>query len=224
MGYLASLLGAALVERLAVDGTAEPAFFWPVAGIATLWLLSGRTRAQVAFDGAVIVLGTAVIDVLLGVDLVPAVLLGLANTTTGLTVRRAWTLAEGKPMWGPVTRRLAGSRDLSNLGIASVAAGVASAIPGLLAVLAESGSLTWETAALWIVRGACSTFVGASCVLALLTAVFRAHAKRGLGAIFTASPRRHWTLELVAIALISLASAGVIFGSNARGSDGPAAP
>jgi signal transduction histidine kinase/PAS domain-containing protein len=213
-GYLAVYLGAAGLQRLALADDTALAYFWPASGLAALWMLSGRTRTQGLWNGSGIVVGGALLDLLLGLDVVPALLFGLANLTVGLTVRWVWALLEVQPLWGPLTRRLASTRDLRHLGFAAAAAGMTGAAPGLLGVLAESGSLTGAEATLWVVRGACSTFLVVAAVLGLLTTVLRSHAKRGLGAILTPSPRRFWALELVALVSVSLTAAIVIFGSD----------
>ena len=127
----------------------------------------------------------------------PAVLFGLANLAVGATIRHASSVIEQISYWGPQPRRLARTRDLWNLGPAAVLAALASAVPGLLGLLAESGSLTWGEAGLWVVRSSCSTFLVVAGVLGLLTTIFRSHAKHGVSAIFTASPRRYWSLELL---------------------------
>jgi signal transduction histidine kinase len=214
LGYLTVYLAAVGLERLALPEDSGLAFFWPAAGVAALWMLSGRTRGRVLLDGALVVLGTTVLDVLMGVDVVPAVLLGLANASVGATFRRTSSLLEGRPFWGQLPRRLAGPRDLWGLGIASTAAALISAVPGVLAVLAESGSLTWDTPAGWVARTACSAFIVVAAVLGLLTTLLRAHARRGWSAIMTPAPRRFWGVELVAVGTISLGSAGVVFGST----------
>jgi signal transduction histidine kinase len=202
------------VERLTVRDVTATAYFWPACGVAALWMLSGRTRGQVVLDAALHVLSTAVLDVLLGLDLLPAVLFGLANLAVGGIIRHASSVTERLSCWGPLPRRLAGTRDLWNLGLAAVVAAVASAVPGLLGVLAESGSPSSAEVTLWVVRSACSTFLVVASVLSLLTAVLRAHARHGPGAMFTASPRGHWRLELAMLIAVSSVSAVVIFGSH----------
>jgi signal transduction histidine kinase/PAS domain-containing protein len=214
LGYLVAYLVAVMLERLALSaGTAE-AFFWPAAGVAALWLLSGRTRGQVLLDAVLLVLGTTVLDVLLGADLGVAVLLGLSNLAVGVTVRGISALLEHRSFWDSLPRRISGTRDLWGVGLASLAAALASAAPGLLAVALESGGLDWDTTWLWVVRGACSTFVVTASVLGLLTTVLRAHARRGLSAILTPSPRRFWGAELAAVAVISLAAAIIVFAAD----------
>ena len=66
----------------------------------------------------------------------------------------------------------------------------------------------------WVVRNTCSTFVVVASVLALLTALFRAHARRGWAARLTSEPRPHWQLELVVAATTSLSAAAFLFGSE----------
>ncbi len=213
-GYLAIYLLALGLERLELPDEPGLAFFWPAAGVAALWILSGSTRRRVLVDGALLLGSTTLLEVVLGRDLVPAALLGLSQLVGALTVRFTSSRIANRPVWGSLLRRLAGARDLWDVGIAAGAAGLASALPGLLGMQAETGNLTWGVAALWVVRGACSTFVVVAAVLGLLTAVFRDHPERGRGAIFTASPRRHAVLELAVLTCLSLTSAGVIFGSR----------
>ena len=97
--------------------------------------------------------------------------------------------------------------------IASFAAAVASLPFALLATYVETGGFVRGAGLAWVVRNTCSTFVVVASVLALLTALFRAHARRGWAARLTSEPRPHWQLELVAAASISLGSAAVLFGS-----------
>ncbi len=213
-GYLATYLVALGLERLVLPDEPGLAFFWPAAGVAALWILSGSTRRRVLVDGTLVLGSTTLLEMVLGRGMVPAVLLGLAQLVGALTVRLTSARIEKRSLWGKLPRRLAGARDVWGVGIAAAAAGLASALPGLLGVQAETGDLTWGVALLWVVRAGCSTFVVVAAVLGLLTAVFRAHAKRGGGAIFTASPRRYWVLELTVLTCLSLTSAGVIFGSS----------
>ncbi len=213
-GYMTVYSVAVGLERLAMRDFTATAFFWPAAGVAALWMLRGRTRQQVVLDASLIVLLTAALDVLLGVDLVPALLFGLANLVVGATIRHSSSVIEHLSYWGPQPRRLARTRDLSNLAIAAGVAGLASAAPGLLGLFIETGRLTRGQVALWVVRDACSTFLVVAAVLALLTAVLRSHARRGVGAIFTPSPRRFWVHELALLTGISLTAAIVIFGSH----------
>jgi signal transduction histidine kinase len=168
----------------------------------------------VLLDGALLLTATAVVDVLLGVDLVAAVLFGLANLLVGVTVRGFSAMLEQRSFWGRLPRRIANPRDLAGLGAATVAAAVASAVPGLVAVHLSSGTLTWDTTYGWVVRNACSTFVVVAAVLGLLTALFRAHARRGWDALLVPEARPHWKIELIWVAAASMLGAAVLFGSD----------
>lgn len=213
-GHSSAYLVALALEQLATRDVTATAYFWPAAGVAALWMLSGRTRSEVVADASLLVVGTVVLDVLMGVDLVAALLFGLANLTVGAVVRYASSRSEGASYWGPLPRRLAGTRDLFHIGLAAAAGGLACAVPGLLGLVAETGSLTWGEATLWVVRGACSVFVVVASVLALLTALLRAHARHGPRAIYIACPRRYWVAELVLLGAVALTSAVVIFGAH----------
>ena len=79
-------------------------FFWPAAGIAALWMLDAQNRQQVLLDATLLVAGTTVLDVILGVDLLPSLLFGIANLTVGLTVRVFSSLSEGASFWGRLPR------------------------------------------------------------------------------------------------------------------------
>jgi signal transduction histidine kinase len=78
----------------------------------------------------------------------------------------------------------------------------------------STGSLTWGTAAAWLVRNTCSTFVVVASVLAMLTALMRAHARSGWAARLTSEPRRHWLAELVLAGVVSLGATVLLFGSD----------
>ncbi|MDX6232544.1 MAG: hypothetical protein QOH68_1528, partial [Nocardioidaceae bacterium] len=209
--HLAVYLVALIVGRMDDNGLA---FFWPAAGVAALWMLRGRTRSQVVLDGTLLVAGTTVLDLVLGIDPVASVLFAAANLVVGVTVRLTSALLEKKSFWGRVPRRVATPRDLVGVGLASLAAALTSAVPGLLAVRVESGSVNWGTAAAWVVRNDCSTFVVVASVLAMLTTLFRAHAKHGWRATLTPEPRRFWAVELVWVVAISLGTAVFLFDSE----------
>jgi signal transduction histidine kinase len=213
VAHLAIYVVALVVSRLTLPEGGGAVFFWPAAGVAALWMLSGRTRAQVVTNMALLLISTAVVDVAFGVGVVESVLFGLANLSVGITVRGCSSLLEHRSFWGPLPRRIATPRDLAGLGVASLAAGLASAVPGLLALSLGSGDLTWEGAIGWMVRNACSTFVVVAAVLALLTTLLRAHAKRGWTAILVPEERSYWVPELVFVGVASTLGAVVLFGS-----------
>lgn len=214
LAHLAIYLVALVLGRLTLPDGGGVFFFWPAAGIAALWMLDGRTRGQVLQDATLLVAGTTIADILLGVDPVASVLFGLANLTVGLTVRVFSSRIEELPFWGRLPRRLAGPRDLAGVGLASVAAGLASAVPGLAAIQISSGSTSVEMAVAWVVRNSCSTFVVVASVLAVLTTIFRAHARRGWSAVLTPETRPHWVAELVAVGTLSLGAATVLFSAG----------
>ncbi len=214
LAYVATFLVAALVGRMWGADEGGAAVFWPEGGVAALWMLSGRGRPQVTLDAALILVSSAALDVLLGEDVVPALLFGLANVVLAVTVRLFSARFEELSLWDPQPRRIATPRDLAGLGIASLAAAFASAIPGLVGVLVSTGELTWGLVAAWLARNFCSTFVVVAAVLALLTTLLRAHARRGWTAVLTPEARPHWLAELVTLAAISAASATLVFGSN----------
>ncbi|MCW2712345.1 MAG: Sensor protein kinase walK, partial [Marmoricola sp.] len=141
IGCLTVYLVTVALERLALPDDSGLAFFWPAAGVAALWMLSGRTRRRVVLDGALLVVGTTVLDVL-GVHPMAAALYGLANLVVGLTVRLTSSLLDGQPFWSSLPRRLAGARELWALGVAALAAALTGAVLGLLAVLVDTGNLT----------------------------------------------------------------------------------
>jgi signal transduction histidine kinase len=65
-----------------------------------------------------------------------------------------------------------------------------------------------------LVRNACSTFVVVASVLAMLTALLRAHARSGWAARLTPEPRRHWLPELVLASVASMGATLLLFGSE----------
>jgi signal transduction histidine kinase len=213
VAHLAIYVVALVVSRLTLPEGGGAVFFWPAAGVAALWMLSGRTRAQVVVNMALLLISTAVIDVAFGVGVVESVLFGVANLSVGITVRGFSSRLEHRSFCGSLPRRIATPRDLAGLGVASVAAGLASAVPGLLALSLGSGDLTWEAAIGWVVRNACSTFVVVAAVLALLTTLLRAHARRGWTAILVPEERSYWVPELVLVGVASTLGAVVLFGS-----------
>jgi hypothetical protein len=107
---------------------------------------------------------------------------------------------------------VSGKSDLAALVIASLAAAVVSAPVGLTAAYLASGNLGWWTALSWIVRNTCSTFVVVAAVLAILTALFRAHARRGWAARLSSDPRPFWLPELVLASTVALAATTYLFG------------
>jgi hypothetical protein len=205
---------AVALGRFSVQSGTGLAFFWPAAGVAALWMFHGRTRAWTLVDGALLLASTAVVDVLMDISTWAAALFGLANLVIGLTVRAVSAMLEGLPFWGPLPRRVAGKRDLAGLGIAALAAAFASAPLGLAAAYVASGTLSGGTVAAWLVRNTCSTFVVVASVLAMLTALLRAHARRGWSARLTSEPRRYWVPELVLAGLVALGAAALLFGTS----------
>jgi signal transduction histidine kinase len=213
VAYLAVYVVAVVSGLLSVTDSGL-AFFWPAAGVGALWMLRGRTRAHVVLDGALLLVSSTVVDVVMGIPLGASVLFALANLTIGLTVRYASSLVEWRSFWGPLPRRVAGKHDLLTLGLACFVAAVASAPFGLLGAYVYSGSLTWGATAAWLVRNTCSTFVVVAAVLAMLTALMRAHARSGWEARLTSEPRRHWLPELVLASIVTLSATALLFGSE----------
>lgn len=214
LGYFALFLSVLSLERLALNHGTTHAFFWPAAGIAALWLLSGRTRRQVVSISLALVAATTLLDLAMGVDLVPAALFGLSYLAVGLAIRCLSARFEHRPFWGPMRRRLARPRDLWVLLAAAGAGGLLSAVPGVLGEIAQSGSVPAGGMVLWVVRTTCSTFVVVAAVLGVFTSISKADAKRGLAGVVTASPRRFWGAELTLVGALSLASVVAIFGAR----------
>src|SRR4051812_16098801 len=204
LAHLVLYLVAVDLGRLVGSQADGVFFFWPAAGLAALWLMDARSREQVWFSSALLVVGTTVLDVALGVDPLAAVLYGIANLTVGLTVRAFSALTEGTSFWGRLPRRLAKTRDLIDVGIACAVAGAVSAVPGMAAALVNNGSVSGEDLVAWVVRNAASTFIVVTSVLGVLTTVFRAHARNGWAAILTPKLRRYWGLELVTVSVLSI--------------------
>ena len=214
VAYLAVYVVGLVVGLSSLQQGSGLAYFWPATGIAALWMLRGRNRAQVVLDAGLLLAATTVADVLAGISLVPAVLFGLANLVVGLSVRQVSALSESRLFWGSLPRRVSAKKDLWGVGTASLVGAVASAPFGLAAAHLVSDGLQLHTVGVWLVRTTCSTFVVTASVLALLTAVLRAHARRGWAAKLTSEPRRHWVLELVAAVLLSLGATAFLFGST----------
>ncbi len=214
LAYLTTYVVAMVLGLDSVLPGTGLAFFWPATGVAALWLLRGRTRDQVLLDGALLLAATVIVDALHDITLLGSALFGVANLVIALVVRLASARTEALSFWGPLPRSVSRKRDVRMLLIASFAAAVASLPFALLATYVETGGFVRGAGLAWVVRNTCSTFVVVASVLALLTALFRAHARRGWAARLTSEPRPHWQLELVAAASVSLGAAAVLFGSN----------
>lgn len=212
-GYLGAYVAAVVVGLSSIQDNNGLAYFWPATGVAALWLLRGRNGAQVALDGGLLLVATVVTDSLMGVPPVGALMFGCANLFVGLVVRMASSMTEGQLFTSPVPRRVAAKRDLWGVGFASVAGAVVSAPFGLIGARFNGGDVSVDTLAVWLMRTTCSTFVVTAAVLALLTALLRAHARRGWAAKLTSEPRRYWVLELLLAATTSLGATAVLFGS-----------
>jgi signal transduction histidine kinase len=214
LAHLALYLLAVDLGRLAGSHADGVFFFWPAAGIAALWLMDVRGRWQVLFASALLVAGTTVLDIALGVAPLASVVYGVANLTVGLTVRAFSARAEGSSYWDRPPRRLARPRDLIDIGIASAAASLASAVPGMLAVLIDTGDVSGAGLVAWVVRNTSSTFIVVTSVLGVLTTVFRSHARNGWAAVLTPKLRPHWRPELLTVSVLSLGAALLLFSNE----------
>ena len=189
------------------------AFFWPATGVAALWLLRGRTARRSRSTAALLVLGTIVIDILMGSPPCRRVLFGLANLVVGVVVRMASSLHRGALLLGPAPRRWPRNAT-SGPGVASRAAALVSAVPGLSGPARRERRLDLGGAGpVWVVRNACSTFVVAPPSWRLLTALFRAHARRGWAPSAPPSPRRYWRSSCSSRLTVALGAAAVLFGA-----------
>ncbi len=214
LAYLTTYVAAMVLGLDSARTDGGLAFFWPATGVAALWLLRGRTRDQVVLDGALLLAVTIILEVLHDVSLLGAALFGLATLLIALTVRLGSARFEERSFWGTMPRRIAGRTDVRRLCLSSFAASVASLPFALAATWVETGGLVRGVGLGWVVRNTCSTFVVVASVLALLTALLRAHARRGWAARLIPEPRPHWQLELVAAVTISLGAAAFLFGAD----------
>ncbi len=216
LAYLAAFTLVVIVGRMLVpEGTVLPVF-WPAAGVAGLWMLRGSTRAEVALDGALLLLSTVVVTALFGAALPAALLFGLANLVQGSAVRLVFAWARGRQVDGrldPEVRRL---RDLWRLGLSSLLAALVSAPLGLAAAVVDSESGAENLVVAWVVRDLCGAFVVMATFLTVRSAVrfCRLTGCRPIDAV-TPERRPHAAVELALSSVLSLLVALVVFtGTN----------
>src|SRR5689334_4284762 len=166
LAHLALYLLAVDLGRVAGAHADGVIFFWPAAGLAALWMLDAQSRRELLVNSSLLVACNVVLLVT-AFDIPPAaaVLFGLGNLTVGLTVRWFSARAEGASYWSRLPRRLARPRDLTDVGVASIAAAVTSAVFGVTAIAVGGGDPSWVTVVAWVVRNASSTFIVLASVL-----------------------------------------------------------
>ena len=213
--YLGVYVLAVLVGRSVVPAGTGLALFWPAAGVAALWMLRGRTRDQVTLDALLLFLGTTATNLALDVDLVPALLFGLANLVQGYVVRLVSAWLEKLPVTADLSPGVRTSRDLWELAMGSVLAAAASCPIGTTGAWISSGHWSWSTVAAWLVRNACGTFVVAAAALAMAGARReRTMAGKSVVGALTAEPRPHVAWELVAATVVTVGSGVLVFASQ----------
>ena len=207
VGYLA----AVVVGRLAVLPDTGLALFWPAAGVAALWMLSGRSAREVTLDGVLLMLTTtAYFAWVLGP--LAGLVLGVANLGQGLVVRLLHARIVRRPFLGDQAPGIGTAWDMLRLAAVSVAAGVVGALPGSLAVEASGGTWTWMVPVTWVVRNACGTFVVAGAVLAVVSA--RREQRPGRPRL-TSEPRRGAGIELGAVLATTMIAVVLVFSAPA---------
>lgn len=162
LGWVLACLMAIALGRQVVLADTGLALFWPAAGVGALWLLSSGSGRRAAGDA--VVLGATVSAYFLVVEPMPlleAALLGAANATQALVVRRLVGTRSGPE---PVRT----TRQLARLFAASLLAALAGSVPGCLAVWTSGADLDRVLVVGWVVRNACGTFVVAAAVLTCL--------------------------------------------------------
>ena len=219
LGYLTAYLATVYLGRLtALEGTGL-ALFWPAAGVAALWLLRDKTRAQLVADGVLLVLSTVLLDLSVGLPLTASVLLGMANLVQSLVVRVVVAHVQRAPGGVPVRADLISIRGVVLLLGASVVAAVVGSPIGTTGGWVVSGNWTGESQIAWVIRNTSGIFVIAAAVLTgAATLRSRQEIRAGGGSLVTGEPRRHVRAELVALAVVSLVIAAAV---HAPGQDLP---
>lgn len=213
LGYMSVYLLMVLVGRMAVLEGSNLALFWPAAGIGALWLLRGRNRAEVVFDTLLFWVSSLAIIIAVGIPPAGATVLALANASQSVAFRAVHARLRGLPFLGPQRARLASSRDLLTLVLASAATGVVGSVLGTVGSRMLSGAWSAEVTVSWIVRNGC----GALVIGATALTVLHAHAEwrrrpAGVRDLLAPGERPGVVGELASVVVVTAVSVTLIFG------------
>ncbi len=213
--YLGVYVAAFLLGRMSIIPGSGLAMFWPVAGIAVLWLLRGTTRDQVSLDALLLFLGTTLLILVFGNGLVAAVIFALANLVQGFVVRVVVAWFARKPLTADLKPGVRNASDLLELGFGTLAGALLSAPIAMAGVRITAGD--WSTLAFstWVVRNACGSFVVAAAVLAIMSAL-RSGVGSSLEDALAGEARPHVVLELGAALAATLGTGVLVFASSAQ--------
>lgn len=162
-GWALVFAAAMLVGRLTRVEGSELALAWPAAGVSVAWFLRAQGAVRRSVAVATLIVVTAVVNQLTGVEAVGAWLFGPVNAVHGLVAVAVLTGFGGWRSARPV-RSL---RDMTVLLGASVASAVVSAVSGGLVAWARFGTGILDGVGLIGARNAISTFVVTGALLAL---------------------------------------------------------
>jgi signal transduction histidine kinase len=211
--YLGVYVAAFLLGRLTTITGSGLAMFWPVAGVAVLWLLRGTTRDQVSLDALLLFLGTTLLVLGFGTGPVAAAIFAAANLVQGAVVRLTAAWFARKPVTADLQPGIRCASDLLELGAGTLAGALLSAPIGMVGVRLNTGG--WSTLAFstWVVRNACGSFVVAAAVLAILSA-YRAGLGSSLVQALAGEERPHVVAELFAAVTLTLGTGVLVFTSD----------
>jgi signal transduction histidine kinase len=213
--YLGVYVAAFLLGRLTLISDSGLAMFWPVAGVAVLWLLRGTTRDQVSLDALLLFLGTTLLVLGFGNGPVAAAIFGAANLVQGVVVRLTTAWFARQPVTADLRPGIRSASDLLELGAGTLAGALLSAPIGMAGVRINTGH--WSALALstWVVRNACGSFVVAAAVLAIVSA-YRSGLGSSLVEALAGEARPHVVAELVAAAAVTLGTGVLVFTSDSQ--------
>ncbi|MBS2938363.1 MASE1 domain-containing protein [Nocardioides sp. J2M5] len=216
-----TVVWAAVYSAAIVAGwlTAAPAsghvLFWPASGVAALWLQQ-TPRRLLSATVALLLAGTALLGVVVGVPVAPAIAYALATGVMACSAR--WVMARhgtapdaGVDTSGGSELIMGSTRGVVALAGAAVTAGVLSAPVGLVAVLLQTGDVSTSTALGWMVRSTTGVFVVAGLGLAVVAT--RHARRRGVAwADLVVNERRpDWPAELGATAVVTVVAMLLVF-------------
>jgi signal transduction histidine kinase len=200
-GFLTLFMVMAFAGRATiVDGQAL-SLVWPAAGVAVLWLLPRRGRADRAVDVALLAAATATVNVLTGATLGLATVAVLANVAQAL-VAVALLQRRLPALWGVGgTESFSTTRSLHALLTAALGGALAGTVIGATGLALVTDLATWQTTLLWWGRNL-TGIVATTCVLHLVTHrwVFRRDVATPVAPHVWSRP-----LELAMLGVLSLA-------------------
>ncbi len=149
---------AIVLGRRTVLAESGLAVFWPAGGVAVLWLLRARSRAEVVLAAALVGVLAGVGNTVTGVPLLAGTFLGAANVTLGVVTRavlRVGRFAEPGRL-GVGLRRIS---ELNRFVVAAAVGVLASAVVGVAGIATTSVPVTWGTGIGWWLRNMTAVLV-----------------------------------------------------------------